>query len=62
MAMRKAGTPAKKANGFPAEAGHFYEEVPSNEMEKLRLESAKMLEEDEWEVVDGINFPYPKCA
>lgn len=65
MAMRgpkSTKTIGNGANGFPAEAGEFFEEVTNAKLKELRLESDAAFPEEEWEVVDGFVFPYDKCA
>ena len=62
MAMRKAAGAAKKADGFPAEAGHSFNEVPEKTLKKLSEETSKAFGSEEWELLDGINFPYNRCA
>lgn len=54
-----AGAPQTK---FPAEAGHFYNEVSEQQMAAAREESAALLASDEWELVDGQPYPYDQCA
>lgn len=62
MNMRKTKTGTGKVNGFPAEAALVYDEVSQEAAQDAREETAKMIESGEWELLDGINFPYPKCA
>jgi hypothetical protein len=54
---------AKKSAGkgaacFPAEAGQFFDEVPKAQLKQLREEMRGAYPKDEWELVDGFDFPY----
>jgi len=65
MAMGKRSAMAQTNNGqnmFPPEAEQFYGEVPEQQMKVLREESCATLKDDEWELVDGFDFPYEQCA
>lgn len=58
-----AGRVASAAmNKFPAEAGHTYDEVKEADMAALRHEMAEAAALHQWELIDGIDFPYDKCA
>ncbi|QLQ18637.1 MAG: hypothetical protein HZT43_08165 [Exiguobacterium profundum] len=46
----------------PAEAGHTYDEVKEADMAALRHEMAEAAALHQWELIDGIDFPYDKCA
>jgi len=63
MTMRHtlAGHKAKGAKGFPAEAGEFFDELTTLEIEQARAKTAKLLEEHEFEVVDGFDYPYGRA-
>lgn len=63
MTMRNAlaGPKAKGAKGLPAEAGEFFDELTQRELEQARSKTAKLLEEHEFEVVDGIDYPYGRA-
>jgi hypothetical protein len=65
MNARNAATKTSSSNGrhqFPAEASQYFPEVPKDKMEELRIESEKLLAEDDWDLVDGLDFPYAKSA
>jgi hypothetical protein len=58
----KATSPGNTTNGFPAEASLHYAEVPAAKMEELREQTRRLLASEDWDLVDGIDFPYPKSA
>lgn len=65
MAVHKAAstkTQKSGSSGFPAEAGHFYDEVSEQQLDALRQENKAKFAGEEWEVIDGLEFPYEKCA
>lgn len=65
MNMRKTAakrTTAQGAKAFPAEAGCFFEEVKERDLAALRKQNDDQFAGDEWELVDGIDFPYSRCA
>lgn len=47
---------------FPADAADYFAEVPEETMAALREQSDKLCAEHEWELVDGLSFPYAKSA
>lgn len=53
----------KWANGaFPTEASLKYDEVDVGVVLSRVAEAEKALAGEEWEVVDGFNYPYAKSA
>jgi hypothetical protein len=65
---RDMRTPAKKAamtsssNGdrkFPAEAYDFTDDVTPMAVEEMRQKAAKVMNSDEWEVIDGFALAVP---
>lgn len=65
MAMRKTDAIKdrnRSCSGFPAEAQHFYDEVSEQQLEELRRETNEKFAGEEWDVIDGLEFSYEKCA
>jgi hypothetical protein len=62
MTTAKQTTPGDTRNGFPAEASLHYAEVPAAKMQELREQTRRLMESDEWELLDGIDFPYARTA
>jgi hypothetical protein len=60
MTMRStvAGNKAKGAKGFPAEAAGFFDELTAKEIELAKAKTKLLMEDNEFEVVDGIDYPY----
>ena len=52
----------KAQTRFPAEAGVFFDEVAEEKLEALWKESCEKFPAEDFEVVDGIDYPFPQCA
>lgn len=61
-------TPAKQAGGkwaenaFPPEAAMNFDEFAPEKVRELKAEIEGKLDEEAWEVVDGLKFPYDNVA
>ena len=60
--------PAKQSGGkwaenaFPPEAAMNFDEFDPENVRELKAEIEKEFEGEEWEVVDGLKFPYENVA
>lgn len=61
-------TPAKQSGGtwaenaFPPEAAMNYDEFASEDVREVKVKIEASLDEEGWEVVDGLKFPYEDAA
>ncbi|WP_339112803.1 hypothetical protein [Thioclava sp. GXIMD2076] len=49
-------------NAFPPEAAENYDEFPVDAVIEFKRKQELALADEEWEVVDGLNFPYEQTA
>lgn len=65
MKLRKAAlknSASMGAEAFPPEAGMHYGEVDQAEIDAMKKAFDSEFEGEEWELLDGLNFPYGKVA
>lgn len=64
MSQRKTAAQHNQggANGFPSEVAQVFGEVSRGRLDELRKESDAMIKQNDLELLDGFDFPYPKRA